>query len=110
MKLIEKIVLDDIVKEIENLKDDFFILDRRIQYRVTERLVDVDKNGDIRVDVWMKCKTGNECFNLIIYNPTNPDLLDGGYLYGSSFHSKVLEEIAYDLAKKLERYIKEKFN
>lgn len=107
MKLIEKIVLDDIVKEIENLKDDFFILDRRIQYRVTGRTVRVD-NGDIRVDVDMKCRMGNECFNLIIYNPTNPDLLEGSYLYGSSFHSKVLEEIAYDMAKKLEKYIREK--
>ena len=42
MKLIEKIILDDIVKEIETLKDDFFILDRRIQYRVTGRTVRVD--------------------------------------------------------------------
>lgn len=109
MKLIEKIVLDDIVKEIENLKDDFFILNTKMQYRVTGRTVRVDK-GNILVDVDMKCRMGNECFNLIIYNPTNPDLSDGGYLYGSSFHSKVLEEIAYDMAKKLERYIKEKFN
>ena len=109
MKLIEKIILDDIVKEIENLKDDFFILDRRIQYRVTGRTVRVD-NGDIRVDIDMKCRMGNECFFLIIYNPTNPDELEGSYLYGSSYHHKDLEYIAYDMAKKLEKYLKGKFN
>lgn len=109
MKLIEKIVLDDIVKEIENLKDDFFIVDRKLQYRVTGRTVRVD-NGDIRVDVDMKCRMGDECFYLIIYNPTNPDLLEGSQLYASHFHHKDLEYDGYDMAKKLERYIKEKFN
>lgn len=109
MKLIEKIILDDIVKEIENLKDDFFIVDRKLQYRVTGRTVRVD-NGDIRVDIDMKCRMGNECFYLIIYNPTNPDELEGSYLYGSSYHHKDLEYIAYDMAKKLEKYLKGKFN
>lgn len=101
--------LIDIVKEIENLKDDFFILDRRIQYRVTGRTVRVDK-GNILVDVDMRCRPGSECFYLIIYNPTNPDELEGSYLYGSSYHHKDLEYIAYDMAKKLEKYLKGKFN
>ena len=110
MKPVEKNVLDDMVKKIENLKDDFFILDTKMQYRVTDKCVYVDSNGDIRVDVSMKCRPGSECFYLIIYNPTNPDLLDGSYLYGSSFHHKDLEYIAYDMAKKLEKYLKGKFN
>ena len=50
--------LIDIVKEIETLKDDFFILDRRIQYRVTGRTVRVDK-GNILVDVDMRCRPGS---------------------------------------------------
>ena len=101
--------LIDIVKEIETLKDDFFILDRRIQYRVTGRTVRVD-NGDILVDVDMKCRMGNECFFLIIYNPTNPDELEGSYLYASHFHNPELTDIGYDMAKKLEKYLKGKFN
>ena len=54
MKPVEKNVLDDMVKKIENLKDDFFILDTKMQYRVTDKCVYVDSNGDIRVDVSMK--------------------------------------------------------
>ena len=107
MKLIEKIILDDIVKEIETLKDDFFILNTKMQYRVTGRTVRVDK-GNILVDVHMRCRPGSECFYLIIYNPTNPDLLEGSQLYASHFHNPELTDIGYDMAKKLEKYIRGK--
>lgn len=108
MRLIEKIVLDDLVKDIEKLKDDFFILNTKMQYRVTDKYVYVDNNGDIHVEVSMRCRPGSECFYLIIYNPTNPDLLEGSQLYASHFHNPELTDICYDMAKKLEKYIRGK--
>lgn len=106
MKLIEAITIENVKSEIKKLKNDFFILNPRIQYRVFDKILKTDKNGDIQLDIGVVCKMGQEWFHLIIYCPTDPENLEGSYLYGSSFHNPDLKDLAYDMAKKVERHLK----